>query len=77
MPKSRVSMSARIVAWFEAAPLEVAEEVMGIVREKLRGRRPQAAKASKARPKPKAAPVVAKTGSAANARALGDESVGD
>ena len=70
-------MSARIVAWFEAAPLEVAEEVMGIVREKLRARRPMAAKASKARPKAKPAQVAAKTGNAGNARALGDESVGD
>lgn len=47
MPKARTSMEARIVEWFQSAPLEVAESVLGIVQGILRSRRPPVAKTIK------------------------------
>ena len=40
MPKAKISESARVVEYFRYAPLDLAEEILGIVKETVKKRKP-------------------------------------
>jgi hypothetical protein len=52
------SQAARIIGFFRDQPLEVAEQILGIVNEEVKARRPSRPKTAKTARKP-AVPVVA------------------
>ena len=49
MSKPKVSPEARVIEYFETAPVEMANVILGIVKARVRARTPVAAKAKPAR----------------------------